>query len=110
MDQGLLFLVKCTLQNTGTVEADEVVMLFHAVDRNIRGRAMHPVPLRTLREFTRQRVRPGTSVLLTWNFEKAKALALINAQGEKVLYSGTHHLYITRGNPDQPDVRLSIKL
>jgi len=86
--------VNVTVKNTGTLEGDEVVLAFHRVSDAIRKSVPHPVPLRSLVDFTRVQIDSGSSVITQFSIPWSKLL-LTNSQGNKVLYPGTHYLDFT---------------
>jgi len=87
----------CNVANTGKLDGDEVVMVFHSVGEDIRNKADHPVPIKQLVEFTRVSVAAGKMATITFNLDKT-AFQLTNKSGDKVVYSGQHTLAFSRGN------------
>ena len=99
----------CTVKNTGAVDGDEVVMVFHSVGTEIKQQADHPVPIRALVGFERVRVAAGASVQVHFQLGNP-ALQLVNAQGDKVLYKGEHTLSFSRGVGTDTDIQVQVKV
>jgi beta-glucosidase len=94
--------VECTVRNTGALDGDEVIMVFHQAGEDVRSRigTAHPVPAKALVGFERVRVPAGRSVGVLFKLG-ALALELVNATGGRQLYAGTHLLLFSRGHgPD----------
>ena len=86
----------CSVQNTGKLDGDEVVMAYHSAGAAIRAGRDHPVPLKSLIGFERVRVRAGQTEMLKFEFSD-DALLLVNKTGEKVLYEGARTLIFSNG-------------
>ena len=84
------------VKNTGTVDGDEVVMVFHRPTDSIRAAADHVLPLRRLVDFERVHVKAGESAALSFAFDK-ETLALSSASGASTVYPGKHELVFSRG-------------
>lgn len=84
----------CSVRNTGAVDGDEVVMLYHAAGPALRASLPHPAPRRALVDFARVRVCAGCEVPLPFTVTESM-LRLVNAEGERVLYKGGHLLEVT---------------
>lgn len=100
----------CSVVNTGMVDGDEVLMVYHAVGDSIRIKlnTTHPIPIRNLVQFDRVTLKPKESVSV--NFELPRSsLGITTLNGTKVVYPGTHHITISRG-VGSGDVILTIKL
>jgi beta-D-xylosidase 4 len=86
---------ECTVENTGKLAGDEVVQVYHSVDEKIRQRAQHSVPLKRLVDFGRVTVQPGETAKI--EFLLNDVFWLVNNNGDKVVYPGTHSLEFTNG-------------
>ena len=86
----------CSVQNTGKLDGDEVVMAYHSAGAAIRAGRDHPVPLKSLIGFERVHVRAGHTEMLKFDFSD-NALLLVNKTGEKVLYEGARMLIFSNG-------------
>ena len=86
----------CTVMNQGSISGDEVLMLYHSVGDAIRAQLDHPAPRRALIDFQRLSVVPGARASHRFELSE-KDLMIVNANGEKVLYPGEHHLVFARG-------------
>jgi hypothetical protein len=87
---------QCTVINTGNRDGDEIVMVYHSAGADIRKNASHPVPIKALVEFERVFVPArGQTVINFILFDRA--LQLVNQNGVRVLYPGTHSLIFSRG-------------
>ena len=89
--------LRCTMENAGAREGDEVLMVFHSVSEAIRAAAGHAVPRRKLVAFQRVRLAPGESAELALAVP-VKRLAVTNGDGDYALYEGRHLLTASRGN------------
>jgi len=87
---------RCTVLNSGSLNGDEVVMVFHSVGNDIRSKVDHPVPIKQLVEFGRVSVETGQSSQIDFTLDQ-KAFQLTNKNGDKVVYPGQHTLTFTRG-------------
>ncbi|CAK9000074.1 unnamed protein product [Durusdinium trenchii] len=89
------FLFKCQLRNTGKLDGEEVVQLYHsAVDI---GKVDHPLPKRALRDFKRIAVPAGKTVDVDFT-GTLDVLGLINKQGQEQIYPGEHAIILSRGH------------
>jgi hypothetical protein len=107
MDSTLQY--KCTVTNTGSMDGDEVVLVYHNVSQAIRDAANHPIPLKSLVDFQRVTVTAGQTVTLSFELTD-RAFTVVNADGDRVTYSGTHTLIFSRGVGDDSDVSLSVEM
>ena len=91
--------VECTVHNTGPVDGDEVVLVFHAAGEDVRRRigTAHPVPTKALVGFERLRVAAGSSEQVRFELNET-ALELVDATGRRQLYAGSHQLQFSRGH------------
>jgi len=87
---------QCQLRNTGNVDGDEVIMVYHRVGDDISKKVTHPVPLRRLVDFERAFVARGGSSSVYFNFS-FEYLVLTDDSGQEVVYPGTHYLDFSRG-------------
>ena len=88
---------RCRVQNAGPRDGDEVLMVFHRAGDDVRARATHPVPVRSLVQFQRVSLRAGAgvTVVLEVGLEQAK---VVDEKGDRVLYPGRHSFIVTRGH------------
>lgn len=87
----------CTVQNTGSRDGDEVVMVFHSLGAEARKGLDHPVPKKSLVAFDRKSIRAGESA--QFNFELPfMALAVTDSSGDKPVYKGERDTIFSRGN------------
>ena len=95
------------MRNTGALDGDEVVMVYHAAGDDVRSKiaASHPVPAKALVEFERVFVRAGGSVHVRFELGE-QALLLVNATGGRQLYAGSHALLFSRGHG--PDTMINV--
>jgi len=87
----------CLVSNTGALNGDEVLMVYHSAGADIRNKVNHPVPFKALVGFDRITVAAGSSGNLNFQFSE-NVFQLTNSTGGKVVYSGTHYLIFSRGN------------
>eukprot|EP00438_Fugacium_kawagutii_P024420 Skav222383 [mRNA] locus=scaffold2692:362839:366684:- [translate_table: standard] len=91
----LEFTFLCQLQNTGTLDGEEVLQVYHsAVDI---GKVDHPLPKRALRDFKRVAVAAGQKVTVDFTVSR-RELELVNKAGSQTLYPGVHLLILSRGH------------
>eukprot|EP01123_Difflugia_compressa_P014532 TRINITY_DN762_c1_g1_i1.p1 TRINITY_DN762_c1_g1~~TRINITY_DN762_c1_g1_i1.p1 ORF type:complete len:323 (+),score=58.55 TRINITY_DN762_c1_g1_i1:145-969(+) len=88
---------QCVISNTGKLDGDEVVMLYHSAGQDIRKKVVHPVPIKQLVQYERFSVGVGKSVTHTFSLT-LDAFRLTNIVGDKVLYGGQHFIFISHGN------------
>lgn len=93
----------CTLANVGTRIGDEVVQVYHSV-KDI-GKVDHPLPKKALVDFVRVTVAAGSSTSVSFSLDK-DVFKVVNKNGERTLYSGSHSLTFTRGVPGDEQVLL----
>ena len=91
----LPFTCTCEVHNTGKLDGEEVLQVYHAaVDI---GKVDHPLPKRALRDFKRVAVPAGQRVNVSFNVLRTE-LELVNKQGQQTLYPGVHAIIISRGH------------
>ena len=102
--------VECTVRNTGALDGDEVVLVYHAAGDDIRRSigGAHPVPAKALVGFERVRVAAGGAERLRFVLSEDPALTLVNATGDRHLYAGTHQLIFSRGHG--ADIALNVTI
>ena len=99
----------CTIQNTGELAGDEVVLVYDTLSDVVReavGTA-HPVPIRRLVDFERVSVSAGSNATVVFSIPRTN-LALTTSDGSKKLYGGTHELLFSRGNGDDVTVNVTL--
>ena len=98
--------LSCVVRNTGNVDGDEVLQLYHIPPHDLKSKVHHPVPIQRLVGFMRVRVSvKGEEEVRFFRNEPSDnnvnildILKLVNESGKKVLYPGRHTLKITNGN------------
>ena len=90
--------VECVVENTGSMEGDEVVQVYHSAGDDIRTKIQdkHPAPIRSLVDFERVTISSGDKMSVKFTIEEDSAL-MVNEKGERVMYSGTHHFVFSTG-------------
>lgn len=90
--------VTCVLENTGSMDGDEVIQVYHSAGDDIRAKikGVHPAPIRSLVDFQRITVPSGQKSSLVFTIEEQSA-SMVNEKGERVMYSGTHHFIFSTG-------------
>jgi len=88
--------IKCSLSNSGDVDGDEVVMVFHSIGDNVD--VDHPVPIKQLRDFSREGVVKGGKKEVTFAFTADDIFGVIDGNGDKQVYSGTHNVVVVAGD------------
>eukprot|EP00944_MAST-04C_sp_MAST-4C-sp1_P013117 g13117.t1 len=90
--------IDCNVKNVGTIGGDEVLMVYHSAGKDIREKVKHPVPITQLIEFQRVTVMHGQTEKVTFDIDKSSGFALVNEDGEKIVYNGQHDIIISRGH------------
>lgn len=98
---------RCEIDNTGALDGDEVLMVFHSSGADIRSAASHPVPLKSLVDFERVRVEAGASVALNFSLPQ-KSLMEVDENGGRVLYPGSHFLVFTNGAGSSVNITVEV--
>ena len=96
--------VQCDVSNIGDRDGDEVVLMYHKVSKEIASNADHPIPFKALVDFERLSIAAGDQGTLQFAVS-SDTFKVVNAKGEKVLYSGEHWLIFSRGNGDDTEIR-----
>jgi len=89
--------VTCSVTNVGARRGDEVVMMFHSAQEDVRSQAKHPVPLRSLVNFDRISLDSKETVETTFSVD-LDTIRLIDENGALRKYNGTHQIILTRGH------------
>ncbi len=87
----------CIISNVGSVDGDEVIMVFHSVTDPIRKAAPHPIPLKSLVQFQRVTISAGAQQTVPFSLPPV-VLRVVDENGDKVFYNGTHNLIFSRGD------------
>jgi beta-glucosidase len=92
-------MVDCEIANTGDVDGDEVVFVYHSVGNEIRKekQVLHPIPIKSLVDFDRISLKAGEKGDMTFKIDNS-TFETINEDGEKVVYEGQHNLIFGRGH------------
>ena len=86
-----------------------MLLVFHSVGDAIRAAATHPVPKKALVEFARVRVARGAAETIAFELDTAKALSLVNAAGNRVVYPGEHALLFDAGDESKPvEIKITV--
>jgi len=101
------FEVGCHVENVGAMDGDEVVQVYHKVSDEIRKKADHAVPLKSLIGFKRVRVPKASKESVGFTFTSSD-FELVNQDGDKVLYDGEHTLVFSRGHGDEVELTYSV--
>ena len=90
--------VECIIENTGSMDGDEVIQVYHSAGDDIRAKIQdkHPAPIRSLVAFERVAVYSGEKTVVEFSIEEESAL-MVNENGERVMYSGVHHFLFSTG-------------
>merc|ERR1712166_212585 len=99
----------CTVNNTGEMAGDEVVMLYDSLSSNIRTDVgnSHPVPAKRLIDFSRVTIASHSSATVEFVVPKS-SLYLTTADGDRKVYPGQHDLVFSRGNGEDAVVSVEI--
>ena len=92
--------LRCTLTNSGAVEAEEVAQIYLS-DRE----ASTVVPLHSLIGFQRVHLKPGEQTTLTFTITP-EMMAMVNDAGERVLELGEFRVTVGGCSPSERGVRL----
>ena len=91
----------CQVRNVGPRSGDEVLLIYHTIGHSLRAQLTHPAPLRALIGFERVSVPVGATVRVEIEITD-EMLELVNSEGERVLYPGTHLLEISTEGAGAP--------
>lgn len=100
------FEVKVT--NVGNVVGDEVVLAYFSPDADHTKTGV-PVVKKQLFDFTRVNLAPGESKTLSFTIA-AKQFALVDIDGNKGIYPGTHGIIFSRGHGKELKNKVSISV
>ena len=87
-----------------------MVMVYHVAGAAVRAVATktHPVPLRSLVGFERVTLDPGTTQTIHFRPFERKSFELVNADGNRTLYSGEHSLVFSRGHGAEVAINVTL--
>jgi len=102
------YVFTCTVSNTGPRDGDEIVMVYHSAGQDIRKIAPHPVPIKALVEFERVFVPKGGQTTIQFGLFD-NAISLVNENGVRTLYPGTHQIIFSRGYGTDVVTTITIK-
>eukprot|EP00051_Salpingoeca_urceolata_P002175 m.47862 g.47862 ORF g.47862 m.47862 type:complete len:851 (-) comp11951_c0_seq1:94-2646(-) len=97
----------CTVTNKGTMDGDEVLQVYHAAGADVRAKAKHPVPIKSLVAFERMTVAASSSATVKFDLSQT-VLELINEDGKETLYTGSHDILISNGVLDPVVFHLTV--
>ena len=86
--------LSCDVRNTGNVDGEEIVMMYHSVGSSIRKQLNHPAPKRALLDFARVYVPAGEVVRIPFDVPE-ESFQIVDNAGDRVLYKGEHILEVT---------------
>mmetsp|Transcript_18741 Transcript_18741/g.36126 ORF Transcript_18741/g.36126 Transcript_18741/m.36126 type:complete len:757 (+) Transcript_18741:2-2272(+) len=90
----------CDVSNTGDMDGEEVVLMYVKPSAELRSAAPHPVPLQNLKGFERVFVAKGMTESVSFDLAK-RDFALVNEEGERVVYEGYGHYVSFSGTQPQ---------
>jgi len=94
---GSIYKLHCSVENSGPLAGDEVLLVYHSVGDEIRKRIDHPAPIKSLVQFGRVRTQVGETVEIDLQLEET-AFLLVNKDGVRTKYSGYHEISICGSN------------
>lgn len=100
--KGDLFSCECFVKNTGKLDGDAIVLVYHSVGPEIRKAVDHPVPRKRLVDFSRVSVPFGDVAKIMLELPREEVLFLVNGSGDKVVYPGAHLLLFDLGDGSVP--------
>jgi beta-D-xylosidase 4 len=102
--------IDCNVTHARGPAGDEVLMLFHRPGADVVAKVggAHPLPLLSLRDFTRLSVPVGNVVGASFTLPLNKSFAYVNQDGASVLYSGTHFIDVYNGNTENVTLTVNI--
>ncbi len=101
--------LKCHLKNTGDMDGDEVIQVYHTVGEEIRSKANHPIAIKQLVEFERVSVAKGADVDVEISLTN-DSFELVNEHGVSVVYPGEHTIMLERGVEGETPVKFTFEL
>ena len=108
--------VRVAVKNTGTVQGDEVVFLFHNASEVVNAWARRPdtdgpdpLALKQLVGYERVRLAPGESQTVTFNVT-AEALSTVDKHGTRHILPGRHRFSLNRGHGWSAEASLEVRL
>jgi len=100
--------LEIVVNNTGTREGDEVVMVYH-VPRSVQRPPLETIrlPHRRLVDFERVSLAANAAAYLTFQLNTS-CLGLVDSEGNTYLYPGAHELRLDRGHGDELALQVSV--
>lgn len=98
-----VFHLKAEIQNNGDFAVEEVVQLYLATPN-----AGENMPLNSLVDFKRVKIKPGETKVVTFEVEKDKLL-MVQEDGSKKYMKGTHKFSISSAAPSNRSDELGVK-
>jgi beta-glucosidase-like glycosyl hydrolase len=86
----------CQVWNTGSRTGDEVIQVYAVAGNDIREKANHPVPIKSLVDFERVQVPMGETASVRFDLDSS-IFKLVDENGDRRLYTGTYKLLFTNG-------------
>eukprot|EP00164_Ancoracysta_twista_P003087 GFYU01004121.1.p1 GENE.GFYU01004121.1~~GFYU01004121.1.p1 ORF type:complete len:789 (-),score=304.22 GFYU01004121.1:39-2405(-) len=93
--------------NTGSMDGDEVVMIYHKVSDDIRHSVDHPVPLKRLVGFERVTVAKGATEKVSFTL-RSDAFTLVDSKGDKQIYPGQHTFVVSQGSKREQEINVTV--
>ena len=87
--------ITCLVRNTGARCGDNVLMVYQS-QKNVLKNVNHPVPNKTLVEFSRVHVKAGSQEVVEFQLTK-ESFSLTNEHGDRVVYPGRHNFEVNDG-------------
>jgi len=89
--------ISVTIKNTGKVDGDEIIQIYHRVSDALRNqlKSQFPIPAKNLVEFGRYSVAAGAQTTANFVLPGSRALTLTNQLGNQALFAGVHYFDIT---------------
>jgi beta-D-xylosidase 4 len=85
--------VTCWIRNMGDVVGDAILLLYHRIKLEDGARFSHPVPLKTLRDFTRVTLNPKEGKRMDFHLTMEQ-MSVVNEYGKKIFHEDVSHEFI----------------
>ena len=102
-------LATCAVKNIGTMDGDEVVMMFVRPSREVRASADHVLPLKRLVGFDRVRLRKGEEKSINFSYDET-TFASTTKLGDSKVYAGVYEVIFWRGNGEEQVFNITVPL
>jgi beta-D-xylosidase 4 len=88
-----MVIVTCWIRNMGDIAGDAILLLYHRLKSEDNTHFSHPVPLKTLRDFTRVTLNPKENAQIDFHLTREQ-LSVVNEHGEHMFYEDSSHEFI----------------